>query len=93
MNFDLQPQHLRNKVVQLVPLHTSDFDQLFNVASDPLIWQQHPNPNRYQLQVFKTYFDSAMASKGAFKIINVFNNNVIGCTRFMTLTTSINLSK
>ncbi|RZK52248.1 MAG: N-acetyltransferase, partial [Pedobacter sp.] len=47
MRFDVQPT-LENESVKLVPLDKDDFELLFNVASDPLIWEQHPNKNRYQ---------------------------------------------
>ena len=85
MNLDIQPIHLQNDVVQLVPLQESDFDRLFEVASDPLVWEQHPNPNRYQKEVFRTYFEGAMQSKGAFIVLNPLNNQVIGCSRFYDL--------
>jgi RimJ/RimL family protein N-acetyltransferase len=46
------------------------------------VWEQHPNPNRFQRQVFETYFKGAMASKGAFIIKSSATGDVIGCTRF-----------
>src|SRR6187551_3484931 len=36
--FELQPT-LRGKLVTLRPLTTDDWDELFAVASDPLIWE------------------------------------------------------
>ena len=82
MTFDQQPIHLKNDLIELVPLETSDFDRLFSVASDPLIWTQHPNPNRYQLADFKIFFDGAILSKGAFIILDSKSKEVIGSTRF-----------
>jgi N-acetyltransferase len=82
MNLDIQPIHLKNKVVQLIPLQESDFDRLYEVASDPLVWEQHPNPNRYQKEDFRKYFEGAMLSKGAFIVLDSKNNNVVGCSRF-----------
>ncbi len=32
---------LSNELVLLEPLQVSDFEELFKVASDPLIWEQH----------------------------------------------------
>ena len=41
----LQPT-LENIEVKLLPLQESDFERLYEVASDPLVWAQHPNKNR-----------------------------------------------
>jgi RimJ/RimL family protein N-acetyltransferase len=80
--FDLQPKHLKNEWISLVPLELADFDKLYKVASDPLIWEQHPNKNRYQLNVFKNFFEGALLSKGAFLITDATTNEAIGSSRF-----------
>lgn len=80
--FDLQPQHLQNKEVKLLPLNEEHFDVLFNVASDPLIWEQHPNKFRYQRDVFENYFEGAMLSRGAFLVLDTKTDEVVGCSRF-----------
>ena len=41
MSFGLQP-HLKGELLELRPLAPEDWDDLFAVASDPLIWEQHP---------------------------------------------------
>jgi RimJ/RimL family protein N-acetyltransferase len=79
---DLQPAHLRNQYVILTPLAGEDFEPLYAVASDPLIWEQHPNPDRYKRDVFSTYFKGAIESGGAFLIKNADTEEVIGCTRY-----------
>jgi RimJ/RimL family protein N-acetyltransferase len=79
--FDLQPT-LENEVVRLSPLEENDFDLLYDVASDPLIWEQHPNRDRYKREVFQNFFEGAIQSKGAFKIVDVKLNKVIGSSRF-----------
>ena len=79
--FSLQP-FLEGYLVTLAPLSDNDFDALFAVASDPLIWEQHPNKERYQLDVFTNFFEGAIASKGAFVIKDKTNDKVIGSTRF-----------
>jgi len=81
MTFSIQPV-LENENVRLVPLQETDFESLYEVASDPKIWEQHPNKDRWKREVFKTFFDGAMQSKGAFKIVDKANGNVIGSTRF-----------
>ncbi len=45
MSFDLQP-HLKGELIELRPLMPEDCDGLFGVASDPLIWEQHPESDR-----------------------------------------------
>lgn len=82
MNFNLQPTHLQNQLIKLVPLQETDFEELYSVASDELIWEQHPNKLRYQKDVFKNFFEGAMQSKGAFFIREATTNEPIGSTRF-----------
>jgi len=59
MSFDLQP-HLKGDLVELRPLILEDWDELFAVASDPLIWEQHPESDRYKPDVFKIFFREAL---------------------------------
>ncbi len=82
MGFNLQPTHLTGKIIQLVPLEEVHFENLYLVASDPLIWEQHPNKNRYQKAVFRNYFQGALLSKGAFIIIDIKTNAIVGSSRF-----------
>ena len=77
----IQPQ-LENDLVILEPLNQNDFENLYAAAADPKVWEQHPNKNRYKREVFQTFFDGAIESKGAFKIIFKETNQVIGSSRF-----------
>ena len=81
MSFNIQPT-LENENVILKPLLALDFEALFETASDPKIWEQHPNKDRYQKDVFAIYFEGAIESKGAFLIINKSNNEIIGSSRY-----------
>src|SRR5258707_9385182 len=81
MPFDLQP-HLKSEFIELRPLTPKDWDDLFAVASDPLIWEQHPEWNRYKEDVFKVFFSEALESGGAFIIIDRKTQQIIGSTRF-----------
>ena len=81
MIFNLQPL-LENDRAILQPLSNNDFEALYEVASDPLIWEQHPNRDRYKRDVFLNYFEGAIQSKGAFKIIDKASGKLAGCTRF-----------
>lgn len=82
INFNLQPENLQNELIKLVPLQENDFEELYQVASDKLIWEQHPNKMRYEKAVFENYFEGAMQSKGAFFIRDTNSNEPMGCTRF-----------
>lgn len=80
--FELQPLTLKNELVQLQPLADDDFERLYKVASDPMIWEQHPNKERYQRAVFENYFTGAMQSGGAFVICDAKTGEAIGSSRF-----------
>ena len=82
MPFDIQPSFLHDDTIKLIPLKETDFDNLYKVASNPLVWEQHPNPNRYKLEDFTTYFKGAIESKGAFLILDALTNETIGCSRY-----------
>lgn len=73
---------LENETVLLKPLLQEDFEELYALASDPLVWEQHPNRDRYKRDVFMNYFDGAMQSGGAFKVVDKVTGAAIGCTRF-----------
>lgn len=81
MNFSIQTI-LENEKYQLIPLHQGDFESLYEVASDPEVWQQHPNKDRYKREVFETFFQGALESGGAFKIVERETGDVLGSTRF-----------
>lgn len=79
---DLQPLHLQNELVKLVPLEENHFEVLYAVASDPMVWEQHPNKLRWQREVFQNFFEGAMQSKGAFLILEATSGEVVGSSRF-----------
>ena len=81
MEFSLQPT-LENEKVLLLPLKETDFDLLYQVASDPRIWEQHPNRNRWQREVFQTFFEGALQSGGAYVVVDKATEKYLGSTRF-----------
>jgi N-acetyltransferase len=81
MSFDLQPC-LKGDLIELRPLTPEDWDELFAVASDPRIWEQHPESDRYKSDVFKIFFSEALESGGAFAVIDKKSQQIIGSTRF-----------
>jgi RimJ/RimL family protein N-acetyltransferase len=80
-SFELQPS-LKGALVELRPLQADDHDVLYGVAADPLIWEQHPASNRHQPDVFRAFFDDALASGGALIAIDAATRQVIGSSRY-----------
>jgi RimJ/RimL family protein N-acetyltransferase len=81
MPFNLQPT-LEGKLLSLRPLQPEDFQSLYAAASDPLIWEQHPNSDRHELEVFKEFFKGAIDSGGALAAIDAKDGRIIGSSRF-----------
>ena len=79
--FNRQPTLVGTRL-ELRPLRSGDWTELFAVASDPLIWEQHPDSDRYKLEVFRKFFDEALQSGGALVVIDRKNDRVIGSSRF-----------
>jgi N-acetyltransferase len=84
VKFELQAV-LKGRLIELRPLTRADFDGLFAAASDPLIWEQHPESDRYQRRIFERYFNSAIESKGAFAVIDRKSGRIIGSSRYCNL--------
>ena len=82
--FDLQPT-LSGDLIEIRPLVREDFNALFAAANDPLIWEQHPEADRYKREVFQRYFDGAIESKGAFAVIERKSGRTIGSSRYHDL--------
>jgi RimJ/RimL family protein N-acetyltransferase len=79
--FELQP-HLVGELLEVRPLRAEDWAALFAVASDPLIWEQHPAHDRYKEEVFKDFFREALESGGAFVVIDRKTEKIIGSSRY-----------
>lgn len=82
MKIDWRPVSLENSLIRLIPIVEADFDVLFEVASDPLIWEQHPLKDRYKKEVFQIYFDGILNDGYAFLIIEKATNTIIGSTSY-----------
>ena len=78
---DLKPT-LTGGLVHLRPLRESDWHALFAVASDPLIWEQHPRPDRCTEPVFREFFRQGIESGGALLATDAVTGEVIGSSRF-----------
>jgi RimJ/RimL family protein N-acetyltransferase len=81
-SFELQPT-LRGELLWLRPLRADDWNALYAVASDPLIWEQHPAPDRFREHVFREFFREAMESGGALVVLDAKDDRVIGSSRYL----------
>ena len=66
---DRQPL-LEGERYLLRPLTAEDWSELYAVASDPAVWEQHPMTDRWRADVFRVFFDDALAKDGALAIID-----------------------
>ena len=77
------PPTLIGNTLTLRPLLASDFEGLYEAASDPTTWELHPDSTRYQRDNFqRRFFDSAIASGGAFAVVDNASQGIIGSSRF-----------
>ncbi len=81
MSFDYQPV-LKGDLLELRPLRSEDYDDLYAIAADPRIWEQHPVTNRHEEGSFQVFFREALASGGALIAIDAKTRRVIGSSRF-----------
>jgi len=63
-------------------LQENDFEELYAVANDEQLWEQHPNKLRYQRAVFQNFFEGAMLSGVVVLIRDSKTNEVVGSSRF-----------
>ena len=78
---DLQPT-LAGTHLRLRPLTAQDFDALFAVASDPLLWAQHPDPARGTREGFPPFFEGALKSGSCLVAIDATRDAIIGWSRY-----------
>lgn len=73
---------LQSELVLIRPLVDTDFDNLFAISSDPLLWEQHPAKERATLEGFKKWFAEAMASDKALYIEDRKTGKTVGTSRY-----------
>lgn len=81
MALDRQPV-LVGELLELRPLREDDFEALFRVAADPLIWEQHPDSDRHEEPVFRRFFADAIASGGALAALDRAKGEIVGSSRY-----------
>ncbi|MED7787899.1 GNAT family N-acetyltransferase [Francisella sp. 19X1-34] len=67
--------------LHLQVMHQNDFDELFNVARDPEIWEQHDDKLRYKREIFKKFFDSGINNPQNCYLI-YYKDELVGSTRY-----------
>lgn len=87
---DRQPV-LEGDRLLLRPLCPGDWQALFVVASDPLIWEVHPFPDRWKGTVFRAFFDDALANGGAVVVIDRHAGKVVGSSRWQGYDASLSI--
>ena len=78
---DRQPT-LETERLLIRPLAEGDREPLYAVASDPMVWEQHPIHDRWRREVFDPFFDEAMACGGALAVLRKSDQRIVGSTRF-----------
>lgn len=81
LKLDRQPT-LEGDRLLLRPLVQNDWDALYAVACDPAIWEQHPMHDRWRKDVFREFFEDALAKGGALAVVDKRNGELIGSSRF-----------
>jgi len=80
-DFEAQPV-LRGPTLCLRPLAPADQEPLWEAASDPLIWEQHPDKTRSERQGFLRFFQNSLESTGALAVVELASGRIIGTSRF-----------
>jgi len=80
-SLDRQPTLVGERVA-LRPLRADDWDALFAVAADPLIWADHPAHDRWKPEVFRAFFDDSLASGDALLATDTATDAAIGHSRY-----------
>ena len=75
--------NLENEIVSLVQTVENHFEDLYTIGSNPIIWEQHLDKDRWKLNNFRKYIDGGIGNKeGCFTIIDKEVNKIIGTTRY-----------
>ncbi|MBX7514428.1 GNAT family N-acetyltransferase [Qipengyuania sp. GH38] len=77
---DRQPD-IETQRLLLRPLQEDDRSALYEVASDPMVWEQHPIHDRWRREVFDGFFDECLASGGALAVVRKDRDRIVGHTR------------
>jgi len=73
---------LESDLIRLRPISSDDFEPLFAISSDPLLWEQHPSKERAEEPGFRRWWADALASGGALVVEDCATGEVIGTSRY-----------
>ena len=80
MNFK---SHFEDSSISLLQIKKENFEELYLVASDPIIWEQHPENDRWKKEKFSIFYKNGLQNKFGFLLIfDKHKNEIIGSTRF-----------
>jgi N-acetyltransferase len=75
--------NLETTAFSLEQTRSLDFDPLYEIASNPVAWEQHPEKGRWKRPVFSAFFQVGMENDfGCFTICDKTAGVVIRSTRF-----------
>ena len=78
---DRQPT-LETERLLIRPMTEDDREAVYAVASDPMVWEQHPIHDRWRREVFDAFFDEGLASGGALVVLRKSDDRILGSTRY-----------
>ena len=82
MTMELQPT-LEGPTLLVRPVVPSDLEAMYAAAADPEIWALHPEPTRWQREVFEAgFWAGALACGSAFAVIDRATGTIIGSSRY-----------
>ena len=80
MNFK---SNFDNNLFSLIQIKKEDFLELYFVAKDYNIWEQHPENDRWKKEKFSIFYKNGLQNKFGFLLIfDKHKNEIIGSTRF-----------
>ena len=75
--------NLENDEIALIQTKISHFHELYSVARNRVIWEQHPEKDRWRKDKFKIFFEDGVENNlGCFSIYDKNLSKKIGLTRF-----------
>jgi len=79
-----------NNAFSLEQTTSLDFEPLYAVASNPVVWEHHPEKERWKRPVFSAFFQAALENDiGCFTIRDKTTGVVMGSTRFYSYDASV----
>ncbi|MEM1230369.1 MAG: GNAT family N-acetyltransferase, partial [Pseudomonadota bacterium] len=85
-NFEYQP-NLVGPNAFIRAISESDFDGLYQCASNPLVWAGHPAKDRYRKDVFTDWFEAALSAR-ALVIARRDDRRIMGSSRYYQVETA-----